>query len=205
MQLIGLLDSPYVRRVAICLRLLEIEFDHRAISVFRDIDAFRSINPVVKAPTLICDDGTALMDSSLILDYIVRLPGCPRQLLPEALVERQLALQRCGLALVACEKSVQLVYEQTLRPVDKQHQPWIDRVAEQLEAAYRELELALRTHPPLAPASVSIDLAGVTAAVAWDFTQQLLPGRIAPQNHPALAAFSDAAEALPAFPSTPSH
>ena len=35
MQLIGMLDSPYVRRVAISLKLLGLPFEHRSISVFR--------------------------------------------------------------------------------------------------------------------------------------------------------------------------
>jgi glutathione S-transferase len=45
MQLIGMLDSPYVRRVAVSLKLLGIPFEHRAVSVFRHFDAFASINP----------------------------------------------------------------------------------------------------------------------------------------------------------------
>ena len=53
MQLIGLLDSPYVRRTAISLQLLGIPFRHRAISVFRNFDEFHDINPVVKAPSLV--------------------------------------------------------------------------------------------------------------------------------------------------------
>ena len=35
MQLIGMLDSPYVRRVAISLQLLGLPFEHRSVSVFR--------------------------------------------------------------------------------------------------------------------------------------------------------------------------
>jgi hypothetical protein len=65
-QLIGMLDSPYVRRVAISLRLLQVPFEHRSISVFSDFDQFAQINPVVKAPTLVCSDGEVLMDSTLI-------------------------------------------------------------------------------------------------------------------------------------------
>ncbi len=76
-----MLDSPYVRRVAIALQLLGLPFEHRALSVFRTFDQFRAINPVVKAPTLVCDDGTVLMDSSLILDYAETL-AAPRSLLP---------------------------------------------------------------------------------------------------------------------------
>ena len=69
MQLIGMLDSPYVRRVAVSFQLLGLPFEHRSISVFRTFEQFHAINPVVKAPTLVCDDGTVLMDSTLILDY----------------------------------------------------------------------------------------------------------------------------------------
>ena len=70
MQLIGMLDSPYVRRVAISLRLLGVPFEHKPVSVFRTFTQFQAINPVVKAPTLVCDDGTVLMESGLILDYL---------------------------------------------------------------------------------------------------------------------------------------
>ncbi len=63
MQLIGMLDSPYVRRVAVTLQLLKLHYAHRPISVFGAFAQFRDINPVVKAPTLVCDDGQILMDS----------------------------------------------------------------------------------------------------------------------------------------------
>lgn len=75
MQLIGMLDSPDVRRVAVSLQLLEVPFEHRAISVFGTYKQFRQINPVVKAPSLICDDGSVLMESTLILDYTQSLAG----------------------------------------------------------------------------------------------------------------------------------
>ena len=67
MKLIGMLDSPYVRRVAVSLQVMGIEFEHQSLSVFRGYDEFALINPVVKAPTLLFDDGGMLMDSTLIL------------------------------------------------------------------------------------------------------------------------------------------
>src|SRR5882724_6408068 len=73
MRLIGMLDSPYVRRVAISLTLMDVKFRHEALSVFRNWDAFAAINPVVKAPTAVTDNGTVLMDSALILEYAERL------------------------------------------------------------------------------------------------------------------------------------
>lgn len=199
MQLIGMLDSPYVRRVAICLKLLEIEFEHQAISVFSGFDRFKAINPVVKAPTLVLADGQILMDSSLILEYAAGIAPFGRALLPNQGAARLNALQLNGLALVACEKTVQIVYEQQLRPQEKQHQPWLDRVQGQLQAAYAELEKQL----PQSALSPFMGSAEVSVAVAWGFTQLMLPGQISDQQHPTLAAFAAQAEQHPAFISTP--
>ena len=60
MKLIGMLDSPYVRRVAVTLQLMGLKFEHQSLSVFSTYDQFRAINPVVKAPTLLADDGTVV-------------------------------------------------------------------------------------------------------------------------------------------------
>ena len=53
MRLIGMLDSPYVRRTGISLKMMGLAFAHEPVSVFRHYDHFASINPVVKAPTLV--------------------------------------------------------------------------------------------------------------------------------------------------------
>src|SRR5688572_10540601 len=103
MQLVGMLDSPYVRRVAVSLRLLGLPFEHRSVSVFSTFEQFQAINPVVKAPTLVCDDGTLLMDSTLIIDYAETIAG--RSLMPSDSAARQHALRVLGLALAACEKT----------------------------------------------------------------------------------------------------
>ena len=47
MKLVGMLDSPYVRRVAISLDLYGVDFEHQPLSVFSSYDQFASINPVV--------------------------------------------------------------------------------------------------------------------------------------------------------------
>lgn len=46
---------------------LGVPFEHRSVSVFRHFETFKTINPLVKAPTLVCDDGTVLHDYNLIL------------------------------------------------------------------------------------------------------------------------------------------
>jgi glutathione S-transferase len=201
-QLIGMLDSPYVRRVAISLQLLGLRFEHRSISVFSTFPQFQQINPVVKAPSFICDDGEVLLDSTLILEYAEALVGPSRSLLPSSISERQHALRAIGLALAACEKSVQIVYERNLRPAEKLHEPWVSRVTGQLLAAYRLLEADLMSRP-LAVTGTTINQAGISVAVAWHFTQQMLPELVPATHYPALRELSAKAEALPEFIAAP--
>jgi glutathione S-transferase len=201
MQLIGMLDSPYVRRVAISLQLLGLPFEHRSLSVFRTFDQFRAINPVVKAPTLVCDDGTVLMDSTLILDY-AQAVAAPRSLMPSGLAERRAALRTIGLALAACEKSVQLVYERNLRPPEKQHEPWAARVLGQMHAAYGELEAELAKGPPRRDPK-RIGAADIATTVTWHFTEKMLPATLKDAAYPQLRALSAWAEQLPEFIAAP--
>ena len=68
MKLIGMLDSPSVPLggvVPVTGRAVPARLD----PVFPRLRAVLDVNPVVRAPTLVCDDGTVLMDSSLIIDY----------------------------------------------------------------------------------------------------------------------------------------
>jgi glutathione S-transferase len=200
MKLIGMLDSPYVRRVAISLQLLGLKFEHQSLSVFRTFAEFQKINPVVKAPTFIADDGTVLMDSTLILEYAEALAR-PRTLLPSRPGELCSALRIIGLALAATEKSVQIVYERN-RPPEKQHEPWVTRVTAQTMAAYAELESALARWR-LPETGAAMDQAGVTTAVAWHFTQQTIPDAVPVARFPRLVAFSRNAELLREFQAAP--
>ena len=202
MQLIGMLDSPYVRRVAISLQLLGLRFEHRSISVFSRFEQFQRINAVVKAPSLVCDDGEVLMDSTLILEYAETLAAAHKSLIPTDAAERQHVLRAIGLALAACEKSVQIVYERNLRPPEKLHEPWVARITGQLLAAYGALEADL-VHRPLSIDRATINQAGVTATVAWHFTQMMLPDVVNASPYPRLRELSSRTELLAEFKAAP--
>src|SRR5450830_2253 len=197
-----MLDSPYVRRAAISLQLLGLPFEHQSVSVFSAFDRFREINPLVKAPSLICDDGTVLMDSILITQYAEAFPQKKRSLLPTEIGELQRALRIIGLALTACEKSVQIVYERQLRPAEKLHEPWLTRVSGQLLAACRALEDEFEKRPR-ALTSATIDQATLTTAVAWYFSKQMVADVVPVAGYPALEALSKVAESLPEFVAAP--
>ena len=202
MILIGMLDSPYVRRCAVSMKLMGIPFEHRPVSVFRHFEQFRAINPVVKAPTLVCADGVTLMDSTLILDYLEQQVDAPRRLMPAGGIERREALRLTGLALAAADKCVSIVYEKEQRPKEKLHQPWLDRVVGQANTAYGELERAAGKAQPWLQGS-RLTAADVVVAIAWRFGQYYNATEVPAAKYPALVAYSQRAEALPEFASTP--
>ena len=202
MQLIGMLDWPYVRRVAVSLKLMGIPVEHRSVSVFRHFERFREVTPVVKAPTLVTDDGTVLMDSTLILDYLEGLVAPGKRLMPASGPARLEALRLTGLALAACDKGVSLIYEREQRPAEKRHDPWYERSLGQALAAYAALaDAAGRASPWLQ--GEGPNAADVATAVAWRFGQYYNAELVPAWKFPALARFSAQAEELPAFASTP--
>ena len=201
MKLIGMLDSPYVRRVAISAKRLGIPLEHQSVSVFRHFEQFQQINPVVKAPTLVLDDGEVLIDSTLIIEYLEALAGPGKSLMPGDIDQRLRSLRLIGLALAACEKSVQLYYERNLRPAEIQFEPWVERVEGQLAAAYSALERELEMQPLKTDGTIAQD--GITLAVAWSFTRLVVPDQVDVNRFPQISAFTEYAEGLEEFVSTP--
>ncbi|QBF28676.1 glutathione S-transferase family protein [Pseudomonas tructae] len=198
MKLIGMLDSPYVRRVAVSLELYGISFEHQPLSVFRNFTEFAAINPVVKAPSLVLDDGTVLMDSTLILDYFEALAVPAKKLLPQDPLARTRDLQVIGLALAANEKSVQIHYELNLRPQEKLHAPWLERVTGQLRAAYTQLDRLLAEQPTKCP-SQPLSQAEISTAIAWSFTRYVRPEVVAASDYPHVQRLAEKIEAHPAM------
>ena len=198
MKLIGMLDSPYVRRVAISLDVLGVPFEHEAVSVFSTFARFRQINPVVKAPTLICEDGGILMDSTLILQYVeaTHFPqGSP--LWSQDPRQRLLQFRAVAFASAAADKAVQFVYEKQLRPAAAQHGPWLDRVHGQFTAAFGALENLLAAETGLTRAEPHH--ASIWPAVVWQVSQSLIPDEVPAGRHPHLARLSEKSESSALF------
>jgi glutathione S-transferase len=202
MVLIGMLDSPYVRRCAVSMKLMDVPFEHRPVSVFRNFEEFRKVNPVVKAPTLVCGDGTVLMDSTLILDYVEATLPMERRLLPTKLDARRRALHVIGFALAAADKCVSIVYEKEQRPKEMRYEPWLERVVGQANTAFAELEALMAGARPWLQGD-HLTAADVMTAIAWRFGQYYNAAEIPAARYPALVAYSQRAESLPEFLSTP--
>jgi glutathione S-transferase len=200
MQLIGMLDSPYVRRVAVALVAAKVPFTHRPISLFRHIDEFSRINPLLKAPTLVVGDGTALMDSNVILQYLAAAYPSVAALTPSEAPQRLRALRATGLALTVMEKAVQRHYERALRPAEKLHPPWVDRIMGQLAAGLAALDAEL---PKSGWIASEFGLGDISVACAFGFVQGAIVDLVDKSRYPNLAAFCARAEALPAFRAAP--
>jgi glutathione S-transferase len=200
MQLIGMLDSPYVRRVAVALIAGNIPFRHRPISLFRHIDEFSRLNALLKAPTLVSDEGTVLMDSNVILEYLAGAHPRVAALTPTEPSRRLRALRATGVALTVMEKAVQRHYERSLRPADKRHQPWIDRIMGQLAAGLAALDAEL---PAAGWIGGEFGLGDISVACAYGFVRSVLTDLAETNRYPKLAAFCDRTEALPAFRAAP--
>jgi glutathione S-transferase len=142
MLLIGMFDSPFVRRVAISMRVLGIAFEQAKWSVGKDFEQIRHYNPLGRVPTLLTDEGESLIESAAILDYLDELVGSERALLPRTGKSRRRALRAMSVATGAAEKGLLQIYETVFRPFEKRHEPWILRCRTQMHAALGELERA---------------------------------------------------------------
>jgi glutathione S-transferase len=197
--LIGMFDSPFVRRVAVTLNRLGIRFEHRDWSVGRDLDLIRNFNPLGRVPTLVLDDGETLLESHAILDHLDELAGLQRALLPPAGGARRAALRLIGMASGAAEKGVQQLYEAAFRPAAKRHQPWLDRCSAQMHGALAELELSAAARGGGWLIGDRLTQADVTAACVYTFLNDALGVGRGEPSYPALAALAARCEAMPEF------
>src|SRR5579871_1014512 len=132
MFLIGQYDSPFVRRVAIAMRLYDIAFEHKPWSTFGDADRIASYNPLSRVPTLVLDSGEALIESSIILDHLDECVGEAKAMIAARGAERRRHLRLCALAAGLGDKAVSLLYERVLRK--EPSQIWVARCETQIRS-----------------------------------------------------------------------
>ena len=138
MILIGQYDSPFVRRIAVTLKLYGLDYEHRKWSVWGDAERIAEFNPLRRVPTLVLDDGCALIETFSIIDYLDELVGPDRALLPERGPIRREGLRLTALATGLADKCVSLLYETLFRPTPSRN--WMQRCELQIEAALSALE-----------------------------------------------------------------
>ena len=197
MFLIGQYDSPFVRRVAIAMRLYGITFDHKPWSTFGDADKIAPYNPLRRVPTLVLDDGEALIESTIILDYLDELARSDKAMLPRGGVERRRHLRICALASGLGDKAVSLLYERVLRK--EQLALWVERCQAQIADVLKVLEAERAKVTTPYWLGTRIGHADVAVACVVRFTREAHPQLFDPAHYPALNAHAERCEALAPF------
>jgi glutathione S-transferase len=194
MILVGQYDSPYTRRVAISLMVLGIPYEHDTRSVFGDFESMLQTNPLGRIPSLVLDDGTVLIDSSAILDWIDESVGPGRALLPPSGIARREALQRIALANGAVDKiGGGANYERLIRPERYRWPEWIDRTTTQGLGAVAALERLDWPH------DAALDQAQITTGCALDYIRVTAPELMPDGRYPKLDALWRGLAARPEF------
>jgi glutathione S-transferase len=197
MILIGQYDSPFVRRVAIALRLYGLPFEHRPWSTFGDADKIAPYNPLRRVPTLVLDGGEALIESTAILDYLDELVGPEKAMIAARGPQRRHALKICALATGLGDKAVSLVYERVLRKDPLKL--WVERCETQIDGVFDMLEKERGAIPTPYWFGDHIGHADIAVACVLRSTGEAHPQLFAPARCPALAAHATRCEALPPF------
>lgn len=197
MILIGQYDSPFVRRVAIALRLYGQAFEHRPWSTFSDGDRIAELNPLRRVPTLVLDNGEVLIESGAILDYLDETAGPSRAMITRSGELRRHALKVCALATGLADKAVSLVYEQVLHQTMSDQ--WVERCRTQISAVLNALEADRAARATRFWAGDAIDHADIAVACALRFICDAHPGLFDVRRWPALASHLATCERLPVF------
>jgi glutathione S-transferase len=196
MILIGQYDSPFVRRVAVALRLYGFDYEHRPWSVFGDAERLAEFNPLRRVPTLVTDDGVALVESSAILDWLDELARPGKALIARSGTARRDALRICALAAGLADKAVSLVYERVIH--DRATPVWVERCQAQVSSVLDVLEADRAGRSPWWFGG-DLGHADIIVATVLRFLREAHPEVFDAARWPALAAHADACEALPAF------
>ena len=197
MILIGQFDSPFVRRVGVALRLYNFNFEHRPWSTFGDADKIATFNPLLRVPTLVLDNGEALIDSAAILDHLDQTVGPSRVLIPVQGAPRRHALHICALATGMADKAVALVYS---RLMHREASPdWLARCAGQAAGVADALEEKFSARQGPFWGGDAVGHADIAVACALRFMSDAHPQLMSDKPRPALSALTARCEALAVF------
>ncbi|HTV30774.1 MAG TPA: glutathione S-transferase family protein [Xanthobacteraceae bacterium] len=136
-------SSPFVRKVRIAVTLLGFDKDvtvERADTTDPN-DTLRKINPLGKIPVLIIEDGSAVYDSRVILDYLDDRAGGGK-IVPRQPKERLAALRLQALCDGILDASVLTIYEGRYRKPDMHEPKWLELQAGKVARALGVLEAA---------------------------------------------------------------
>jgi glutathione S-transferase len=125
MKLLAALISPYTRKVRVVLAEKKIDCEMQIVDVNPADNPVNPHNPLGKIPTLLLDDGTALYDSRVIVEFLDSVSPISR-LIPEATRDRVAVRRWEALADGVLDAGLLVRYE-SLRDTKEQSKAWTDK------------------------------------------------------------------------------
>ncbi len=129
--------SPYSRKVRVALNEKKIECEFIDENPYIPETAVPQFNPLGKIPVLVLDDGTALYDSRVIVEYLDTVSPVSR-LIPEPSRQRIAVRRWEALADGICD-AANLIVREHKRPAKQQSKDWIDRQFQKIRLGLQEL------------------------------------------------------------------
>jgi glutathione S-transferase len=191
------LGSPFGRKARIATSVLGLDGKIKVepASTQDDNDPLVQQNPLGKVPVLILDDGSALFDSPVLLEYLDVLAGGGR-ILPKDNKARFEALRLQALADGILDAGILVVYEGRYRPPEMAVKGWLDRQSGKIARAVAALEQS----PPSLGSPPTVG--EITVACALGYLDFRFKGEWRKSN-PRLVAWLDNFSArVPAFAAT---
>ena len=145
-RLLGSLTSPYVRKVRIVMAEKRIDYQLELEDVWAPDTRILESNPLGKVPCLIMEDGGAVFDSRVIVEYLDGMTPVAK-LIPPSGRERAEVRTWEALADGVVDALILTRLEQTQRPPEQQSQKWIDRQLQKVDTGVRAMSLGLGEKP----------------------------------------------------------
>jgi len=168
MKLYGTPSSPYTRKVRVLglKKRLDIEFVNE--TPLKPDSRIPVLNPLGKIPALLRDDGTVLIDSPLIAEYLDALNDAPR-FLPAIGPERMAVRQWESLCDGVLDAAV-LIRMESLRPEAQRSEDWIAAQNRKIERTLDVLDRSLGRNDRSVGQSLSLaDIATACAVLYLEF------------------------------------
>ena len=146
MKLIGATASPFVRKVRMVMAEKRIDYEFVLENPFDPASRVPEYNPLGKIPTLVMDDGGAVFDSRVIVEYLDTITPVNKLIPPSGRTRVEV---RCWEALAdgICEAAI-LARLEANRPIKEQQSPeWIARQMHKVELGLAAASRGLADKP----------------------------------------------------------
>jgi glutathione S-transferase len=202
MKLLASPASPYTRKVRIVLTEKKIECDMEIVDVQPVDNPVNAHNPLGKIPALVLDDGSALYDSRVIVEFLDGKSPISR-LIPEDLRDRVAVRRWEALADGVLDAGLLVRYE-SLRDATEQSKAWTDKQLARVKRGMAQMMSDLGERPWCHGERYSLADIAVGCCLGWLGFRK--PGNVDwHREYPALARHYEKLMARPAFADTVPH